>query len=408
MAEVEFSSREWKVKEERVYEVEVDSEGKPILELDPPIDEVYKFFYTNRRTDGLPIIPPTRDRVAKMLSYIDREADEILGYFPPRNSIVTPEKIAINAVMAGAIPGHFPVIMHAVMGLVHKAYGQLATTINIEGIITTTHPVHPLVIVNGPLIQELTFNAGVNCFGPGWRTNATVGRAISLCMLNLGGGMPGIVDHATHGSPTKYSFVVAENEEESPWDPLHVRRGYDKEDTTVTLMGLEGPHNVQDHRSETGEDLLLSYAKTVCVAGMNPSTLASERWGNILIVVSPEYAKILSRDGYDIDDIKMFIWEYGRQDQQFFEQVGYELPRGGLMPEWPKWVWNRFDGEVPPTAKPEYIEVIVAGGPGRHGLVMPSFGWTHDITVPLTLADGTPIRSVMDYKKARKERGLKP
>jgi hypothetical protein len=401
-----LSSRELEVQPTGERQIKVDEEGRMILEAEPDIEEVYRYFYVRRNIDGLPIIPPTRERVERMLKFCDRPANEFLGYFPPRNSIVTPEKIAINCVMAGCIPGYFPVVMHAVLGCIHKARGQLATTLNIEGLITTTHPVHPLTIVNGPVIKELIFNAGHNALGPGWRTNATVGRAISLCMLNLGGGIPGMVSLSTQGSPTRYAYCIAENEEQSPWDPLHVRRGYDRNDSTVTIMGLEGPHNVQDHRSVTGEDLLLSFAKTMAVAGMNPTTLASDMWGNYLVILGPEYARLLKKDGYDIDDIRMFLWTYARLPQSLVEQVGYDLPRIGLMPEWPKWVWNRFDGQIPPTAKPEYIEIIVAGGDGRHGQVMPSFGWTHDITIPLTLADGTPIRSVLDFLNARKARGL--
>ena len=176
----------------------------------------------------------------------DREPDVELGVMPPRNGIVSVEAIAVNAVMAGCRPEHLPVVLTAVEA-------ALVPDFNLFAVQSTTHPCSPLIIVNGPVAAELGVNSRYGAFGPGHRANATIGRAVRLCLLNIGGAAPGVLDRSTQGQPSKYSFCIAENEAESPWEPLHVERGFEPGHSTVTVVGCENPHNINDHVSTDAE-----------------------------------------------------------------------------------------------------------------------------------------------------------
>ena len=161
--------------------------------------------------------------------------------------------------MAGCRPEYFPVVLAALRGVLKDEY-------NLHGTLATTHPCAPMVMVNGPLRQTLDINCSSNCFGQGWRANATIGRALELILLNVGGAKPGVMDRSTHGSPAKYAFCFGENEEESPWEPYHVRRGFAPEDSVVTVMAGEPPHNINDHASSSAEGILTTISQVDCRA----------------------------------------------------------------------------------------------------------------------------------------------
>src|SRR4029453_11298925 len=173
-------------------------------------------------TDGLPIVPPTERRVHEFLKQTPRDPREIVGVLPPRQGEATIEKIAVNAVMAGCRPEYFPVVVAAIEALADPLF-------NLDSVQATTHPVAPLVVVNGPIARELGINGGYNAYGQGFHANLTIGRAIRLLLMNVGGGLPGTGDRATQGSPAKIAYCVAENEEASPWEPLHVEHGFPRE-----------------------------------------------------------------------------------------------------------------------------------------------------------------------------------
>ncbi|MBI2906816.1 MAG: hypothetical protein HYX92_04060 [Chloroflexi bacterium] len=200
-------------------------------------DAINQLYYDKGWTDGLPIVCPTEERVLRMLRYSDRQPGDVAAEVAPLYGEATVEKIAINAVMAGCLPQYLPVVVAAVEAVAVEEF-------NLYGIQGTTNPVTPALIVNGPIAKELNINAGPNLLGQGNRANATIGRAIRLIMLNIGGGAPDTVDKATHGQPGKYTFCFAENEGESPWEPLHVERGYAQEVSTVTVAGVTGTTNV--------------------------------------------------------------------------------------------------------------------------------------------------------------------
>lgn len=325
--------------------------------------ELNELYYERGWTDGLPIMPPTEDAVAAMLRGTRRAADEVIGVLPPRQGEATVERIAINAVMAGCLPEYLPVLIAAVAAVSDPAF-------NLDGVQATTHPVAPLMIVNGPAARRLQINSGYNCFGQGFRANATIGRALRLILMNVGGGIPGAGDRSTQGSPAKYTYCIAENEAANPWQPLHVELGHDPDASTVTVFGCEGPHNIQEHYSNSGEGILLTIAGAMGQAGSNNIL----RHGFPLLTLGPEHAATIAADGYSKDDVKRFIWERARFPLDMLSaEYGAELrPFNG--------------GDMARIAeRPEDITVIVAGGPGKHSSWQPTFG---GFTKPVTRVIG--------------------
>ena len=336
--------------------------------------ELNELYHQRGWTDGLPIVPPTEAAVAAMLRGTDREPDEVVGVLPPRQGEATVERIAINAVMAGCRPEYLPVVITAVEAVADPDF-------NLDGVQATTHPVAPLIIVNGPLARELGINSGYNCFGQGFRANAAIGRALRLALMNVGGGLPGTGDRSTQGSPAKFSYCVAENEEANPWEPLHVERGFDRDVSTVTVTGSEGPHNIQEHYSNSGEGILLTIAGAMGQAGSNNIL----RHGFPLLTLGPEHAATIAADGYSKADVKRFI----------FERARYPVAR--LSAEYAETLrpLNADGGDdmARICERAEDILVIVAGGSGKHSSWQPTFGgFTKPVTRVIARRDGTPLR----------------
>jgi hypothetical protein len=308
-------------------------------------------------TDGLPIIPPTDDRVGEFLRQTDREPREVVAVLPPRQGEATIERLAVNAVMAGCRPEYFPVVLAAVEAVADPAF-------NLDAVQATTHPVTPLLIVNGPIAREIGLHGGYNAFGQGWRANLTIGRALRLVLMNVGGGLPGTGDRSTQGSPAKIAYCVAENEEASPWEPLSVEAGFDRETSTVTAVPCEGPHNIQDHFSTTGIGILHTIAGAMGQAGSN--NLLDQGWP--VLSLGPEHAETIARDGYDKRAVKAFIYEHAR------------FPLGRLGEEYRRMQVTRHgvrdadDTMLPIVESPDAISIIVVGGAGKHSSWQPTFG----------------------------------
>ena len=336
--------------------------------------------------DGLPIVPPTAQRVEKMLEYCDRPWDQPIASVPPRNGAATPLRVAANAVMAGCRPEYFPLLMLAVEAMCEQP-------LNLYGLQTTTHPVAPLVIVNGPVAQELDINAGHNAFGPGRPANATIGRAIRLALLNIGGAIPTVGDMATMGQPGKYSYLVAENEAANPWEPLHVERGFDRETSTVTIVGAEGPHNINDHESVTAEGILRMTCGTVAITGSNNPYYAGEP----LIAFGPEHAATVAAGGYSKADVKRHIFEHATVPLGSFSLENVE--RRFRVKFADRYANADGDARVPMAQRAEDIMIIVLGGAGKHSMYIPTFGETRSVTRALKLADGTFARSVQAFRQ---------
>lgn len=259
--------------------------------LDETVDPI-EACYQNGWTDGLPVVPPTPDRVEKMLRGTERSPQELITSVPPKWGKATVEKIAINAVMAGCLPEYLPVVLAAVEAMAEEQF-------NLHGVQVTTSHVSPMILVNGPIRKELDVNDGFNLFGQGWRANATIGRAIRLICTNIGGALPGELDRAAFGHVGKYTCCIAENEEDSPWHPLHVERGFQSGNSTVTIFAGAGPQSINDHSSNTAEGIL----NTIC---QNITSPGNSR-GEILIVIGIEHAITISGDGFSKSDVRNYI-----------------------------------------------------------------------------------------------------
>jgi hypothetical protein len=242
--------------------------------------------YERGWSDGMPVVPPTRERVLRMLQGTTRRADEVIGMVPPDLAPCSVEKVAINAVMAGCKPEYLPVVLAAVEAALIDEFGM-------HGVLCTTMFAGPVVIVNGPVARRIGMNSGVNALGQGNRANATIGRALQLVIRNVGGGRPGEIDRATLGTPGKYSFCFAEAED-SPWEPLSVQRGHARDASTVTLFAGEGVQGIVDQKSRTPESLAKSFA--LALRAVDHPKLAMA--GDALLIVSPDHCRVFLEAGW--------------------------------------------------------------------------------------------------------------
>ena len=199
--------------------------------------------------DGFPVVQPTWERVDEALAYTDRDPEYSLGAVPPMYGEATVEKVATNIVMAGARPEYLPIVLAGVEVMLRQEF-------NLYGVLSTTHPCWPVLMVNGPIARELEIINGRNALSQGFRANATIGQAITMVWMNAGGTVPGQSDDATHGGPQRFGLCFAEDAEANPWEPFHVKQGYDADTSTVTVFGAEGPHNINDHVSRSAPNLL--------------------------------------------------------------------------------------------------------------------------------------------------------
>ena len=300
--------------------------------------------YQNGWTDGLPVVPPTPQRVEHMLTGTKRRAEELIAPIPPKWGRATVEKVAINAVMAGCKPEYLPVIITTIEAMTTEAF-------SLHGIQVTTSLVSPLLIVNGPIRKELEINDGFNVFGQGWRSNATIGRAVRLICTHIGGALPGELDRATFGHSGKFTYCIGEKEEVSPWAPLHVDRGFKASQSTVTAFAGASPRNIDDHGSNTAEGILNTICLNLAVPGIAP--------GEMVIVLSPEHSKTIGDGGLTKREVQEFVHEHTKIDHS----------EKGMIT----------------THEPDDVIVMVAGGPaGRSTMAVTGWGAsTQSVTVPI-------------------------
>jgi hypothetical protein len=255
--------------------------------------------------------------------------------------------------------------------------GLLDPAFNLYGIQVTTNPVTPLALVNGPIARRIGVNGGPNAFGPGWRANATIGRALRLVLTNVGGGRPGELDRATQGQPAKYTCCAAENEAETPWASLAAERGVAPDRSAVTVVGVQAFHNIIDLTARSAHELLAVLAAGVAVVGTNNVT----HGGEPLLALSPEHARRLAADGFGKDDVRRFLYEHARIRLTALPAPFVELLRGRR----PRWL--NFEA-APITDRWEDFLLAVVGGPGSHSLFLPTFGSTRAVTRPIDEPDG--------------------
>ena len=293
-------------------------------------------------TDGLPVVPPTEKRVARMLQGSQRATDEIVGIIPPNQVPCTVEKVAINAVMAGCKPEYLPVVLAAVEAACMDAFCM-------HGLLATTYFSGPVVIVNGPITKAIGMNAGLNAFGQGNRANATIGRTLQLVIRNVGGGRPGGVDRATFGNPGKYTFCFAEDEDGSPWEPLSVERGFKEEASTVTLFAGDGVQAIMDQRSRTPESLSRTYANSLKTVAHSKIFMVADA----VLVVSPEHARVFRKAGWTKQRLRQEIDEVLKTPGRKLIRGAQDIAEG--MPE--------IFAEVDLTKfRPGGLHIVHAGG----------------------------------------------
>ncbi|HWC02108.1 MAG TPA: hypothetical protein VHF87_05005 [Methylomirabilota bacterium] len=314
--------------------------------------EALELCYAKGWTDGLPVVPPTPERVEAMLAAARLRPDHEVTYIAHRAVSVTAEKVAINAVMAGCRPEYMPVVVAAVEGIGDPRWSY-------HGPGTSTAGAGVLLIVNGPLARDLDVNAGDNLFGPGWRSNLTIGRAVRLVMRNVCGSRPGTLDRGTLGHPGKLSYVIAENEAESPWPPLHVERGFRPDQSTVTVVAAAGPRQFYNQLSNTAEGVVTTLADDMRASG-------NVGQPHYVVVLAGEHMRTIAGDGWTKAMVREFLFEHAQSSHAHLKRT--HLLAGPVQP-------GDETRMRPLVESPDDIMVVAAGGrAGAFSCYIPGWG----------------------------------
>ncbi len=329
----------------------------------PQGTNLVEWYFEKGWTDGLPVVPPTPEAVVAAVSVLGGEPDLVEMKVPPRYGSLSREVLAINLVMAGGKPEYAPVLRAAMLALGERAF-------NLNGVQATTHMAAPLLVVNGPVARAIGMNGGANAFGSGNRANATIGRAIRLILLNVGGGQAGDLDKSTLGHPGKYTYAVAENEEASPFAPYHVEKGFRPEDSTVFVLAAEPPHSVTNHIADDPEGILDSIVSAMSTIANNNAVSG----GHCAVVIGPEHARTIARKGWNRQDIKSYL---AMNAGNLFSEISFNGRYGKIYNRnLPKWYKRESDARIPIVPTPDLIHLFVIGGEaGRFSAFIP--GWGH-------------------------------
>ena len=284
-------------------------------------DELLEDYFERGWTDGLPIVAPTPEKVAAFLAAAGLDAADVVGEVPTREVVVTAEQAAANAVMAGCRPEYMPAVVAALRAHLHEMGNCHSTTGTLSGAAQA-------VILNGPVRSELGVACGAACFGPGFRPNATIGRALRLVIRNVCRAIPGVLDRASFSTPARYQFCFGEDEEDSSWRPMHVERGFAPEDSTVTVASVMNMVSAVDFHSRTPEGICDSILGVIL-----SRFVATDRWlgdgTNLVLVVGPEHRRFFDRAGWSKDDIRSYLWPRFHEDGK--RSVGHGRPEGRLL-----------------------------------------------------------------------------
>jgi hypothetical protein len=313
--------------------------------------EANELYQRNGWTDGLPIVPPTEERVRESLESAGMAPDEVLGVEPVRRLAVTAEKVAVNAIMAGCLPAYFPVVATAIQAMCEDPF-------LLHGATASTGGCAPFVVVNGPVRRELGMNATHNVLGNGSRANATIGRAVRLVLVNLLGCIPGGLDRSTLGQPGKFTLCLAEDEEDSPWVPLAQERGIPAGASAVTVVACAPPRQVMNEWTADPEEILETFA-----AEMRANMLTYSIWaGNYVLVLPKQLRDLIAAAGWQKQDVREYVHRAARVRRSDWRRVG----KARLASD------DAEDRELAALASPDDLLVVAAGGPaGGFGAVVP-------------------------------------
>jgi hypothetical protein len=329
------------------------------------LHEANELFQRNGWTDGLPIVPPTEDLVRRFLDVAGLRAEDVVGVEPVRRRRITAEKTVIAAVMAGCMPEYMPVVVALVQAVCEPVYG-------LHGCTASTGGSAPLVVVNGPIRAQIGMNATHNVLANGSRANAAIGRTLRLLIINVLGGVPGRLDRSTLGHPGKFTFCVAEDEEDSPWLPLAVERGVPAGASAVTVFAAESPHQIMNEWTRDPREILETYA-----AAIRANMLTYSIWaGNYVLVIGKQQRDTIAAAGWRKADIREYVFDSARVRRAEWRTVGKSA------------IAARQDEEKVYTAlrSPDDLLVVAAGGPaGGFGVVVPPWYGAKSLAVTKTI-----------------------
>jgi hypothetical protein len=327
--------------------------------------DLIEAYYQKGWTDGFPVVPPGNQSVSAMLAAAGLQPDQVVADIPTRNIVITADKVAVNAVMAGCLPEYMPVIISAVKGLCHPDF-------NYHGMATSTGGAALAIIVNGPIADRVGINSGENLFGPGFRSNMTIGRALRLLMMNSLNTKPGALDRSTIGNPAKISFCFAENERQSPWEPLHVERGFHREESTTTVFACEDIIQVYNQLAQTPEPFLSGMSDAM--ANMGSMNIISQQ--NVIVVLSGEHLRIMVQAGWNKQQVKEHLFKHAKRTVADLKRV--MRISGNLKPE-DETSWRHV------VQRPDDIIVVCAGGGvGAFSACLLSWGGSRSATSMVT------------------------
>jgi hypothetical protein len=328
------------------------------------LEQAVELCYRMKWTDGLPVVPPTPGAVERIIGYLERDPQEVVGVVPPRSGVATIEKIAINSVMAGCRPEYVPIVIAAIEAMLEERF-------NLNGVQTTTHACAPLTMVSGPAVQALGFNTREGALGHGCRASAAIGRAVRLVLWNIGGGFPGEPCKTTLGHPGYFSFCVAEDPDANPWEPLHVERGFDLNDTVVTVTATTAPQSVATGAGYSPvDDVLYILGDSMNALGSNNIT-----GGDLVLILCPMAARSLADSGLSRLQVKQ---EIVRRATRPVREAKHRRSIAKTHPMHWSHIVDEHDDEalVPFVRSPENLVILVTGGWGSGaGFCAVCAGW---------------------------------
>ena len=379
LAKIDFKMDRVAPAKDGLLPIAFEADDAKLAEPGSYMEEIMDFFNDEHICDGLPIIPPTAARYAKMMEYCPWDEDMVLtDPSGPSGKSVTVKDVAIAAIMAGCKPNTMPILIASFKALNSPLY-------NLNQSVTTSHPGGNLVLVSGPIAQEIGLSGKQGCQGPGWPVNATVGRAVNLVIMNIFRSVPGVCDLDCIASQAEFTYCFAEEPDQARWNMINEDR-FDSDTTTVYLLKAEPIHDVIDFLSLDGHDLLDTLTHCCTTLGSNNAYMP----GPMVICLTPDHAEMLKQSGYTKRMIQEHVHTYA------YHEVPMVRDRG-LVPVRPESFKNRHP--MPVTRYPEDVEVICIGGRGGHdGIILPWALHSEGCVEPIALPNGKVAKSIEEFK----------